>query len=230
MMGNLYTYVMQHDAGLAPNPFWGWCTLAVCTPNHQGSRARRGDWIAGVSDKRRGYRLIHVMEVEERMHMNDYFRDPRFVDKKPLMTGSPQRRCGDNFYSLDNRGRWIQHPNRYHEGPRILEQDTRHPWVFISQRFWYLGRDSQEVPLQFRSMFGGRGARVNHPPDLVVGFKEWVTDTLREGVNALPRDLEAGSREQEAIRSACGSSPAIGWSGCGGLWSAPGADQSSCGR
>ena len=83
-MSNLYTYVMPHDAGLAPNPFWGFCTLAVCTPNHQGSRAKRGDWIAGVSDKRRGYKLIHVMEVDERVHMNDYFHDERFAAKKPI--------------------------------------------------------------------------------------------------------------------------------------------------
>lgn len=88
-MNKLYTYVMQHDAGLAPNPFWGFCTLAVCTPNHQGSRTQRGDWIVGVSDKRRGYKLIHVMEVDERVHMNDYFRDERFAAKKPVKDGPP---------------------------------------------------------------------------------------------------------------------------------------------
>lgn len=76
-MSDLYTYVMKHDSGLAPNPFWGTCSLAVCTPNHQGSRAKRGDWIAGVSDKGRGYKIIYVMEVDERVHMNDYFIDER---------------------------------------------------------------------------------------------------------------------------------------------------------
>lgn len=189
-MSNLYTYVMQHDAGLAPNPFWGFCTLAVCTPNHQGSRAKRGDWIAGVSDKRRGYKLIHVMEVDERVHMKDYLRDERFAAKKPVTDGTPQQRCGDNFYSLDEHGRWTQHPNRYHEGPSCLAQDTRHPWVFVARRFWYLGRNAAEIPAQFMSMFGGRGARVNHPPELVASFRNWVQAALTEGVNALPRDLE----------------------------------------
>ena len=66
---------MKHDAGLAVNPFWGTCTLAVCTPNHQGSRAKARDWFAGVSDKQRGYKLIHVREVDERIHMGDYFKD-----------------------------------------------------------------------------------------------------------------------------------------------------------
>jgi Nucleotide modification associated domain 2 len=189
-MSNLYTYVMQHDAGLAPNPFWGVCTLAVCTPNHQGSRIRTGDWVAGVSDKRRGYRLIHVMEVDERIHMTDYFSDPRFADKRPMMSGTTEQRCGDNFYSQDAAGRWIQHPNRYHVGQAALEQDTRHPWVFTAKRFWYFGRDAGEVLAQYKPLFGGRGARVNHPPELVAGFRSWVEANLVEGLNAMPRDLE----------------------------------------
>ena len=100
-MSDLHTYVMQHDTVVAPNPFWGTCTLAVCTPNHRGSHVRCGDWIAGVSDGRRGYKLIHVMEVDERVHMNDYFHDERFNAKKPILEGTAQQRCGDNFYSMD---------------------------------------------------------------------------------------------------------------------------------
>lgn len=189
-MSNLYTYVMQHDSGLAPNPFWGVCTLAVCTPNHQGSRAKSGDWIAGVSDKKRGYKLIYVMEVDERVQMNDYFEDTRFAAKKPNLGGTAQQRCGDNFYSQDGTGRWTQHPNRYHEGPECLAQDTRNPWVFVARRFWYLGRKAIELPAEFLPMFGGRGARVSHPPELVAAFRDWVEESLKMGVNALPRDFE----------------------------------------
>ena len=28
-MTTLCTYVLTSDTGLAPNPYWGWCTLAV---------------------------------------------------------------------------------------------------------------------------------------------------------------------------------------------------------
>ena len=28
------TYTMTSDTGFAPNPFYGYCTLAACTPNH----------------------------------------------------------------------------------------------------------------------------------------------------------------------------------------------------
>ena len=68
-MDDLYTYIMRHDSGLAPNPFWGWCTLAVCTPNHQGSRVQPGDWIAGFQDKAHGYKFVYAMEVSERIHI-----------------------------------------------------------------------------------------------------------------------------------------------------------------
>jgi hypothetical protein len=190
-MSDLYTYVMQHDTGLAPNPFWGICTLAVCTPNHQGSRATRGDWIAGVSDKRHGYKLIYMMEVDERIRMDDYFHDERFATKKPILDGTAQQRCGDNFYSLDAAGQWTQHPNLYHDRA-CLAQDTKHPWVFVGRRFWYLGLKAVDIPAAFMPMFGGRGARVNHPPELVASFKAWVEASVKEGVNALPRDLETG--------------------------------------
>lgn len=191
-MPRLFTYVVRHDTGLAPNPFWGWCTLAVCTPNHQGSRVQPGDWIAGFSEKRLGYRLIYAMEVEERIHMDAYLRDPRFAAKKPRRNGSWQERCGDNFYSQRPDGSWQQHPNELHIGDDFLRRDTRHPFVFAGRRFCYLGRDAVELPARFLPLAGGRGARVNHPPDLAAAFVRWVRDALPSGVVAPPRDADRG--------------------------------------
>jgi hypothetical protein len=65
------------------------------------------------------------MEVDERVHMNDYFHDERFVAKKPILDGTAQQRCGDNFYSLDATVRWIQHPNGNHTGPACLAHHAR---------------------------------------------------------------------------------------------------------
>ena len=28
----LFTYVIVSDSGFAPNPYWGYCTLATCKP------------------------------------------------------------------------------------------------------------------------------------------------------------------------------------------------------
>src|SRR2546427_8066988 len=40
----LCSYTVMFDTGCVPNPFYGCCTLALCTPNHQGVRLDHGDW------------------------------------------------------------------------------------------------------------------------------------------------------------------------------------------
>jgi hypothetical protein len=44
----LCSYIIKNDTGFAPNPFWGYCTLAACTPNHMGLHLYPGDWIIGT--------------------------------------------------------------------------------------------------------------------------------------------------------------------------------------
>lgn len=57
----LYTYIVTHDTGFAPNPFGEYCTLANCTPNHMGIRADADDWICGFSGKADGHRLVYAL-------------------------------------------------------------------------------------------------------------------------------------------------------------------------
>ncbi|WP_155628852.1 Nmad2 family putative nucleotide modification protein [Burkholderia stagnalis] len=53
----LLKYVMTSDSGLAPNPYFGVCSLALCTPNHMNAKLKPGDWIVGHSCKATGHRL-----------------------------------------------------------------------------------------------------------------------------------------------------------------------------
>lgn len=188
MRRDLYTYVVREDTGLAPNPFWGTCTLTVCTPNHQGSRVKCGDWIAGFLSKVRGHRFLYAMEVDEVLGLDDYHRDLRFEAKKPDLRGSWKERCGDNFYSRGRDGKWIQHRNRFHLDEDFKQKDTRYARVFIGRRFWYLGRAAAELPTRFGPLAGGRGARVNHDPALAEKFCSWVASHFDTGVHALPND------------------------------------------
>lgn len=185
-MTTLCTYILTNDTGLAPNPFWDWCTLAVCTPNRQGAKLAPNDWIAGFTTKREGHRLIYVMEVAERIHMDEYFNDQRFSRKKPNLRGAWQQKCGDNFYSQGPDGLWLQHRNRFHIGHEYLVKDTRKPYIFASERFWYFGRAAETVPAEFRPLIGGHGIRVNHAPDLVRSFLAWVEVTHKTGIHGLP--------------------------------------------
>jgi hypothetical protein len=175
------------DTGLAPNPFWGWCTLAVCTPNRQGARLSAGDLIAGFLPKDRDYKLLYVMEVEERLHMNDYYKDSRFVAKRPDLRGDWKGRCGDNFYHQRPDGSWIQERNRFHIGPAYLRKDTRRPFVFAGRRFWYYGANALPLPKEFQPLAGGRGIRVGHEPALVMRFRTWMERQPR-GIHGMPSD------------------------------------------
>jgi len=61
---SVFSYIVTHDSGFAPNPFWGFCTLACCKPMIRKT-AVRGDWIVELSPKKLGNRLVFVMEVTE---------------------------------------------------------------------------------------------------------------------------------------------------------------------
>lgn len=187
MIDRLCTYIVRIDAGFAPNPFLGACTLSVCTPNHQGIRLTNGDWIAGFLAKERGHKFLYAMEISEILGLDDYFRDQRFALKKPNLHGSWQERCGDNFYSQKANGDWIQHRNRFHAAKDMIK-DIRYARVFISKRFWYLGKSAVRIPSQFAPMVGGRGARVNHNPQLVSEFCAWVSQSFEAGVHHIPND------------------------------------------
>lgn len=187
-MNRLCTYIVTTDAGLAPNPFWGVCTLSVCTPNRRGALLEKGDWIAGFYPKHKGYKLIYAMEISERLNMNDYFHDNRYQRKKPNLKGSWKERCGDNFYSLNENGEWKQHKNRFHIGPIYLAKDTQNPYIFASEKFWYLGKSAVTPPKEFASMIGGRGIRVNHPKELAQEFTKWVESAFKEGITNEPND------------------------------------------
>ena len=132
----LCSYVVKYDTGLAPNPFWGYCTLAVCTPNHMGIRAQKGDWFVGVTTIDRGNKLVFAMQVAEVLSFNRYYTDPRFERKRPVVNGTWRQRCGDNMYYKDDTGAWKRHPSVYHCEPEQIKQDLRHPYVFIAGHFY----------------------------------------------------------------------------------------------
>jgi hypothetical protein len=188
MSPRLCTYIVTEDTGLAPNPFWGWCTLAVCTPNHQNDDLHEGDWIAGFLGAKRKHSFLYAMEIIEVLRMDKYYIDPRFEKKKPNLRGDWKERCGDNFYEQEPDGTWTQHRNRFHLGPNYLERDTRFPKVFVAKRFWYLGRSCKQAPAKYAKLFGGRGIRCEHDAALVADFRKWVDSSFDIGIHENPND------------------------------------------
>ena len=65
---NFFSYKLEHDFGLAPNPFGGYCTLAVCKSDiRKNKRLNIGDWIIGIGSQKlkKLNHLIYTMQVSE---------------------------------------------------------------------------------------------------------------------------------------------------------------------
>jgi hypothetical protein len=133
------SYIVKHDSGLAPNPFWGYCTLGLCTPNHMGIKLNPGDWIVGFQSRTVNGKIVYAMKVGERLHFNSYFHDERFQNKKPATSADWEKKCGDNMYFLGSDGTWQQVPVLMHSNAEQVMQDTKHPYVYVGQQFYYFG-------------------------------------------------------------------------------------------
>lgn len=165
----LYSYKLTNDAGFAPNPFGGVLTLATCKPGMRQSR-RVGDWIAGfTSSKLNGdavgaERLIYLMQVERKIPIADYFRNPRYRMKIPdLDAARAIERAGDNIYrpTRDHAvepKHFEQLPNPHHwdgakgcGGSKVnRDKDIGGKNVLIASKFVYFGRDALELPDSLR--------------------------------------------------------------------------------
>ena len=188
----LCSYVVVHDKGLAPNPFWGYCTLAVCTPNHMGIRLEQGDWIVGFSPVEKNNKIVYAMQVSEIISFDDYYSDPRFADKKPVVKGTWKQKCGDNMYFRDDNGEWCQHSSLFHRDPEIIEKDIKHPRVFVSEYFYYFGDKMTTVPIEYCDLVWKRqGCKCNHNPDIALSFLRWLEKKFKPGVLGMPTDLIA---------------------------------------
>ena len=156
----LLSYIIKHDTGLAPNPFWNYCTLAVCTPNHINARLQKDDWILGLSSKNTGNKIVYLMKLtEEKMSFDDYFYDYRFDKKKPNIRGNNKQLVGDNFYHLNNSGKWEQMHTLLHNTEEERNRDLKNSYVFISNYFFYFGDKRLPLNIKFQNFVVGRGIK-----------------------------------------------------------------------
>lgn len=196
----LYTYVLDHDYGFAPNPFYGICTLATCKPEIR-AHAAVGDYIVGTGcakRRRRGF-LVYFMQVEEIITYDEYWADPRFEKKRPFLHSSKMRSFGDNIYHRDPvTGNWNQE-NSFHSlpggqhNPLNLEHDTHSDKVLVGSDFTYWGGTGPKIPQCFRNFNGDdvcakRGHRVNFVDGLVTDFIAWIRGINEHGYVGRPLD------------------------------------------
>jgi hypothetical protein len=128
---SLYTYVLTHDSGFAPNVSHGYCTLATCKPTIR-MNANVGDWVVGTGSLSKDddeERLLYAMRVEEVLSYDEYFDREEFEYKKPKESDlhDPQ---GDNIYYTGKPlgGEQTEDPDTYRstmpDGERIYHRDS----------------------------------------------------------------------------------------------------------
>jgi Nucleotide modification associated domain 2 len=189
----LCRHVITHDSGLAPNPFHGYCTSAVCTPSHMDARLNEGEWLIGHSPIKDGNRLVYAMRISEVLGMNQYFHDDRFESKKPKPDGTLEEQCGDNIYFQDGTGHWKRLPSRFHNhcdnfGRDIGKNLAGHP-VFVAEHFYYFGCKRVPIPDDLVDVILRRQGVGYSPEHLADSFVTWLEANYEPGVRGTPRDM-----------------------------------------
>ena len=175
----VFYYVVDHDNGFAPNPYFGFCTLCRCKYNETGEKTKAqrghknivelaevGDWIigtGGASKRSAGHgNLVYAMQIDEKVNRGENFSERRFAVKKRTDRGEYQEKMGDNL-------------------PPLNEFERDNQFALISWNFWYFGSKAIcipesfkcEKPNGFRLEKKGPGFRYVKPEDFD-RFFEWL--------------------------------------------------------
>lgn len=157
------TYRLDHDLGFAPNPFFGWCTLACCMPQIR-QHAKAGDTIIGMAGKgglgRIYPQLIYWMQVDQAMSFDEYWSDPRFANKRPQVPGPKMRNVGDRTYRHEPGQTGWQFDLSMHHLPSTTKSagrhaalDTKVDRLLVGKRFTYWGNSGPPVPTHLIGLF-----------------------------------------------------------------------------
>ncbi len=194
------SYVVRYDIGFAPNPFYGWCSLACCKPDIRKA-TKIGDMVIGTSSTSGGRqtRFVYAMRVKETLDFQSYWIDGRFLSKRPNLSGSKKQLFGDNIYHQDVSGQWLQEDSRHSklDGSRHEQhflRDTKVNRVLLSDDFIYWGGVGHEIPSQFlHGDYGddivksGQGKKNNFCSFFVKEFEDWF-DRQDKGFKGQPTD------------------------------------------
>lgn len=187
-----YSYVIPRDYGFAPNPYFGYCTLATCKPRIRKS-AQKDDWIAayGASNTKLCKKLVMLMRVGEILTFDEYWDDIRFTNKRPVFNRGMFCAYGDNIYHHID-GNWMQEPSHHSmvDGSinnANLETDTKVDRVLVATEYYYFGNNAIEIPREFNALIGsGRNHRVHTDKNIIDELINFVSENYVMGIHGIP--------------------------------------------
>jgi len=158
--------------------------------------AQVGDVILGMSS--RSERVVYAMQVGEVVSFDEYWADPRYEVRRPVMTAQQiVYRAGDNIYEPVTDG-YRQLPSFHSnsdgsEDTGLKRTDLSVNRVLVAKRFTYWGRSGPALPEQLLFLAVGRGHRCNFTHDQIDAVARWFTD-LPGGVLGAPAQWKAGDQ------------------------------------
>lgn len=168
--------------------------------------AQPGDWVVGTGSKsnHRDNYLVYAMEVTEALTFDEYWLEPRFSCKRPILAGSKKQAFGDNIYHRDSSSSlWTQEDSHHSHGDgspnwNNINRDTSTNRVLVSKHFVYWGRDGPQIPARFRNYSGfdlcaRRGYKCRFPDALVRDVIAWIKSLRKDGYIGKPLDWKRSS-------------------------------------
>lgn len=165
---SLFTYKVVYDAGTAPNPYAGVCTLAICKPAIR-STAKGGDIVVGLEPGNSG-RVIYCMQVTDKKPWDEYIElctnssasarmgHPEYAQVGKKVPGKITDQGDCIWYGSAVRNK-VRASHSGHGLEHFVNDIEGNRFVLLSTRFWYFGKGDRfkiylpEMPLP------GRGHR-----------------------------------------------------------------------
>lgn len=194
----MYSYVIPRDYGFAPNPYFGYCTLATCKPMIRKS-AEIGDWIAafGATGTIAAGKLVMLMKVDEIVSFDEYWEDVRFRKKRPAFNRGIYCAYGDNIYHHVD-GEWMQEASHHSMMDGTinyvnLTRDTKADRVLIAAEYYYFGNNAIDIPNEYKILiWKGRNHKINEDVELLDRFITYIRDNYEVGIYGTPFSKKSG--------------------------------------
>jgi hypothetical protein len=143
-------------------------------------------------------RLIYWMRVEEALSFDEYWHDPRFVNKKPQIPGPKIKMVGDRTYrheppqtdwSFETSMHYIAAAGQSEDGH--VFRDTKVDRILISRCFTYWGNSGPELPAHLVSLFPNpRGQKCRHDSQRLFELHQFIGVDKPQSVVGDPADWD----------------------------------------
>jgi hypothetical protein len=197
--GSFYSYVIRHDNGAAPNPFWGLCTLTICKPDIRRT-SNIPDWVIGTGSKNSRLEdgktydfsdsLVFAMKISRKLSLEEYdiFCKKSLVKKIPKWFNRDVRlRLGDCIYDYGDKNELPTLRKGVHTIEN-MKRDLGGKHSLLSKHFYYFGQEPRQIPQYLKHIIKrGRKHLVNDDEVTIKKFENWISRFSKNKLYAKPQ-------------------------------------------